>query len=686
MSMNTFNVILKYYPQYFLEKQNKCIRLFDLVQICFQHKDTKPDVFASFIFMFNNIIELVKNNNKFYSSDFFIHKNLVTKFLEFAPTNLSSPQILRKSTIIDSIDLYYKMLSIHEAQKLDEIILDLIEVIKLNQESKTLFQAIKEITLNGNRIDLLKKNRDFFDSFKKESELKEVIISIIDLIEGRTLKGVDTKLDKNIKNVKVLEKSQKEANSRLESFNSRLDREENNVNELKTNITGFNEKLNAFGNVIVEHETKIEEVNNKTLVNVPKWGKQLSEMLKKDWIIIAQRLNYSDKDIKAWLSQSEPCMCMLQEWFITNKTSDAINGLIKTLKSVNKIECVKLIEADLTLVEENNNLNDNDLDADLVKNPTDVFVTFEWSSLEKANLLRKYLINENFVNIWFDDGKMGGGVVRNNRIDVGLRKCKVLICLITLEATKDETCLNEINLAVQLNKPIIPLLLDSSLKWPPAGSLGPILSEYLFIRFFQRPKEVTNDERYWPIDKFNELIMQLKALVPLNLNNDRILSSKLNRSPQVFISYQWDKQKQIIKLFDKLKSLNIDCWLDIYQMGGGDSLYDKIDRGIRNCLVVISCVTKKYALSANCRKEVALADSIAKPIVPILLEEMSYPPSGPMSPTLSVLKYINFTKDLTEQETWNGKSFNLLLETIREYLNKDKVNKKDSKSKACVLI
>ena len=66
----------------------------------------------------------------------------------------------------------------------------------------------------------------------------------------------------------------------------------------------------------------------------------------------------------------------------------------------------------------------------------------------------------------------------------------------------------QVNLSVNLKKPIIPLLMDK-MDWPPKGSMGPIFSEYLFIRFFQRDGEEINDKRYWPIPKFQELLMQL---------------------------------------------------------------------------------------------------------------------------------------------------------------------------------
>ena len=70
------------------------------------------------------------------------------------------------------------------------------------------------------------------------------------------------------------------------------------------------------------------------------------------------------------------------------------------------------------------------------------------------------------------------------------------------------------NLSVTLGKPIIPLLMEK-LSWPPPGTMGPIFSEYLFIRFFQRDVEKTNDDRYWPLGKFQELLMQLRySVVP----------------------------------------------------------------------------------------------------------------------------------------------------------------------------
>jgi len=71
----------------------------------------------------------------------------------------------------------------------------------------------------------------------------------------------------------------------------------------------------------------------------------------------------------------------------------------------------------------------------------------------------------------------------------------------------------QVNLSVTLGKPVIPLLLEP-MSWPPPGAMGPIFSEYIYVKFFgqQAPADVrpSDDERYWPVDKFHELLMQLR--------------------------------------------------------------------------------------------------------------------------------------------------------------------------------
>ncbi|KAK3089177.1 hypothetical protein FSP39_001494 [Pinctada imbricata] len=111
--------------------------------------------------------------------------------------------------------------------------------------------------------------------------------------------------------------------------------------------------------------------------------------------------------------------------------------------------------------------------------------------------------------------------------------------------------------------------------------------------------------------------------------------------PQVFVSYQWDCQDDVKALRDRLEKYGFTCWMDVGQMGGGDILNAKIDQGIRNAKVILACITPKYVVSHHCNKELGLADLLSKPVIPIMFEEVPWPPPGGMSLILSQYVYIN---------------------------------------------
>ncbi|KAK8763821.1 hypothetical protein V5799_033570 [Amblyomma americanum] len=51
-------------------------------------------------------------------------------------------------------------------------------------------------------------------------------------------------------------------------------------------------------------------------------------------------------------------------------------------------------------------------------------------------------------------------------------------------------------------------------------------------------------------------------------------------APPVFISYQWDAQEVVLNIRQHLEFSGFPCWMDVGQVGGGDSLYGKIYEGI----------------------------------------------------------------------------------------------------------
>ena len=63
----------------------------------------------------------------------------------------------------------------------------------------------------------------------------------------------------------------------------------------------------------------------------------------------------------------------------------------------------------------------------------------------------------------------------------------------------------------------------------------------------------------------------------------------------------------------------------------------------------------------------SLADALHKPLIPLLLENLDWPPPGPLSPILTQLLYIDCTSDNME-ETWAGPKFDELITKIDQHV------------------
>jgi len=92
---------------------------------------------------------------------------------------------------------------------------------------------------------------------------------------------------------------------------------------------------------------------------------------------------------------------------------------------------------------------------------------------------------------------------------------------------------------------------------------------------------------------------------------------------KVFISYQWDSQKEVIEIKKFLDENNIKNWFDRTNLNckEGD-LHPQLSKGIEESEIFIPFITKKYDTSANCRLEFNWARELQKTMIVVMLEKI----------------------------------------------------------------
>ena len=672
-----FGIIAQERPQ--LIQSTHVDRLFSILQ-------TRTGASVDIYFLFQGLGSVANAHPNLFDS----HRPALERFVmdyQNVPAMKCLQQYLVASTIVRGKQMASQYLS------------DLIALLKknaniANEVQSIIFHTCQLIGVINKQA--LQDKRSEFVAFDSRSDCR----MLLDLIDGNKLtEEYQTAVSRTQDELAQMEKRVIKTEQNIQNVTEVVKQQELQVNNLDARVNDVDYRLTDVSEQVVAQGREIERIDAKTLSHVPvEWGREVSKLLNRrannDWRLLGKRFGYSVSELRHWSLQADPSMALLNEWYMTHKADEATYGLVKMLDEIDRHDVSKIIRETVAAAGE---LIPDDMPMDIKRLPP-VFLSYQWGTQPAVLTLKDHLEQAGYA-CWMDTGQMGGGDKLFSKIDRGIRGAKVVVCCMNPAYAQSDNCSREVHLTVSTGKPLIPLQMEKQ-QWPPEGALGPIMSEYLFIRFFDRKG---NDPSFWPTDKFAELLGQIRYHVapdPAMITdryrnwfvprvNDLIFlqqsTSTENTSkkeqirdgtplvvthPQVMISYQWDRQTEIVALYHRLTQLGYRCWLDIFQMGGGDSLFEKIDTGIRHAKCVLACVTPKYIVSINCRREMSLADALKKTIVPVYLEETTaWPPPGPMSMVFTDKPYLDFRRPAgaaKDHDVWTSKEFETLLARLRE--------------------
>jgi hypothetical protein len=110
--------------------------------------------------------------------------------------------------------------------------------------------------------------------------------------------------------------------------------------------------------------------------------------------------------------------------------------------------------------------------------------------------------------------------------------------------------------------------------------------------------------------------------------------------PEVFISYASEDRDRVLAIVEHLRARRVDFWIDKFKIPGGSQWGGEIVRAIKSCTAFLLITSRRSIESENVRKEIDLAASDNKMILPLWIEtQLSY--SDDLAYHLKGIQYID---------------------------------------------
>jgi len=106
----------------------------------------------------------------------------------------------------------------------------------------------------------------------------------------------------------------------------------------------------------------------------------------------------------------------------------------------------------------------------------------------------------------------------------------------------------------------------------------------------------------------------------------------MSTRPHLFISYPHLEKDFTARLAADLQNHGLHLWMDILESGiqHGENWRRAIEHGLDTAAALIAILCPEYITSAYCRRELARADRLGRPIYPILLRDLHTPTDWPI--------------------------------------------------------
>ncbi|NER95013.1 MAG: TIR domain-containing protein [Symploca sp. SIO1B1] len=327
---------------------------------------------------------------------------------------------------------------------------------------------------------------------------------------------------------------------------------------------------------------------------------------------------------------------------------------------------------------------------------TQVFLSYSDQDREIMEKIRNSLRRES-ITVWTNLTDIQTGEAFGEAINRGIEQADNLVYLLSPESINSTYCQQELDLALSLNKRIIPLLVKET----ELNTIPKALRDLQYIDLTDNVKEedyrldesqllkiLQEDEAYynehkilltkalkWKQQHENPSILlrgynlrsaqtwlkvaqKRKQHLPTSLQEEFIAES-LRQPPleslDVFISYSRADSDLARKLNDSLQMQGKTTWFDQESIASGSDFQQEINRGIKACDNFLFILSPRAVNSPYCKDEVEYAASLNKRFVTVLHRQVN---PADLHPELAKVQWIDFN-----QKDFNA-NFNELVRTL----------------------